>query len=568
MNLADEHGAIVLIPAYNPPQGLVSLVRRLTTRGLTVVVVDDGSRPEFRPVFESLRPMAAVLRHAINLGKGAALKTGINHVLCEYPQAAGIVTADADGQHTDSDIAKVASRLCSSPGRVVLGVRRFDSADVPWRSRFGNQLTNVAVRWLIGQRLGDTQTGLRGLPATLLPHLLTIRSSGYEFELDVLIACRQHGFRVLEEPVATIYEDGNKVSHFNPLLDSLRIYFVLLRFSFVSLLTSLLDNAVFILVYPMVGSVAKAQILGRGTAVLFNYFAARRAVFLSREAHAATFPRYLLLVVASGFASYGLIQLLVAYLGFSAIVAKVAAEATLFIANFAIQRDFVFRKQKNEQEATATDWDRYYKEVPATAKLSRRYTGNVISTLMRTYGGSNGDRPVMVELGGANSCFFDQLLNDLKPRAYHVIDTNAHGLRLLSERARGTDVELVLHQQDCRTTALPIEADIVFSVGLIEHFTPEDTRRAIRTHFDLLRPGGCALISYPTPTWLYRTMRAAVTAIGQWRFPDERPLERDEVLAALGEHGELEFEKVLWPIVFTQRVMVVRKRGEASAATC
>ena len=82
----------VLIPAYRPSAGLIDLVRDLSDRGMpAIVVVDDGSG---RGVPRHLRPgrgqfpNVQVLRHAVNLGKGAALKTGINHARCEFPGTA------------------------------------------------------------------------------------------------------------------------------------------------------------------------------------------------------------------------------------------------------------------------------------------------------------------------------------------------------------------------------------------------------------------------------------------------------------------------------------------------
>src|SRR5262249_43671421 len=92
----------VLIPAFRPNETLGEVVRRLAASGVrSIVVVDDGSGPEFQPLFESLERIAAVriLRHAVNLGKGAALKTAMNEALTKMPEAIGVVTADADGQH-------------------------------------------------------------------------------------------------------------------------------------------------------------------------------------------------------------------------------------------------------------------------------------------------------------------------------------------------------------------------------------------------------------------------------------------------------------------------------------
>ena len=136
-----------------------------------------------------------------------------------------------------------------------------------------------------------------------------------------------------------------------------------------------------------------------------------------------------------------------------------------------------------------------------------------------------------------------------------MLDNNAYGLSLLKDRAVHT------HQQDCRTVSLEFEADAVFSVGLIEHFDAAGTRLAIQSHFATLKPGGCAIISFPTPTLLYRVARWITETMGAWNFPDERPLKRAEVLAAAGEFGHVVFETVLWPLVFTQRLMVFRKRS-------
>jgi putative flippase GtrA len=201
------------------------------------------------------------------------------------------------------------------------------------------------VNLLIGKKITDTQTGLRGIPASLLPRLLQLRSSGYEFELDMLITCKHQSCPVMEEPIRTIYLDGNKSSHFHPLLDSMRIYFVLFRFSMMSLMTAIVDNVVFMLMMSLTDSVARSQVAGRLVGLLFNYVAVRRAVFHSQQNHLAVLPKYLLLVACNGVISYAAIQFLHSRFGFRIVTAKLLAEGVLFIANFAIQRDFVFTRR-------------------------------------------------------------------------------------------------------------------------------------------------------------------------------------------------------------------------------
>lgn len=335
-----------VIPAYRPAPVLREIARALSGSPLTaVVVVDDGSGASFAPLFDELAllPKVKVLRHAVNLGKGAALKTGINHVLCEHPTAIGVVTLDADGQHDPGDVIEVCRRFAQAPDSLVMGTRRFGAA-VPLRSRLGNRITKFMMRLVLGQRLSDTQTGLRVIPRALLSALLAIPASGYEFELEMLVAVKHLGLPVVEHPIHTIYEAGNPSSHFRPWRDSMRIYFVLLRFSFVSMASAVLDNFVFYLIFQATTALVLSQAGARVVSVLFNYTFARRAVFLSREPHHILLPRYLLLVVANACLSLSSIVVLTNTLSLAVLPAKILTETVLFIANFAIQRDFIFTR--------------------------------------------------------------------------------------------------------------------------------------------------------------------------------------------------------------------------------
>jgi len=547
----------LLIPAFRPGPALMDLVETIARQPYSaIVIVNDGSEREYDSLFESaaLLPRVHVLRHAVNLGKGAALKTGFNFILNSFPDCVGVVTADADGQHQPGDVSKVGEALLAQPDRLILGVRRFGS-DVPLRSRFGNQATRLTFFLTTGQRLSDTQTGLRGIPRKMLPTLLRLPSTGYEFELDMLLACKRQACPIQEAPIRTIYEKGNPTSHFNPLLDSLRIYFVLLRFSFLSLATALVDNLAFVLAFFTLSSILYAQIIGRLVAVLFNYPLAHGAVFLSREKRSATLPKYLLLVTASGAVSYILINFIHTDLSVGVVWAKLAAEGALFFANFALQRDFVFTQRT--ASPAATDWDRYYTSTPFTAKLTRKYTESVIVRALQQFGGARSMDSI-VEIGGANSCFLNRIMAEFDPGTYHVVDSNQFGLDLLRRRFNGR-TNIILHATDCLNLDFDLKADVVFSIGLIEHFEPAGTQRVIQAHFDLLKQGGIAIISYPTPTLLYRVARSLCEGAGLWKFPDERPLDRGEVLESLQDCGKVLFEKTLWPLVFTQHMMVVQK---------
>ena len=559
----------VLIPAFKPGAALGELVAGLLKLGVeSIIVVDDGSGPEFAARFSAAAALPGVrlVRHAVNLGKGAALKTGMNCALVHFPDCLGVVTADADGQHHPGDVLRVSQRLRETCHALVLGVRTFDSG-VPWKRRVGNTLTRGLMRLIVGQKLADTQTGLRGVPASLIPHLLRTPTSGYEFELDMLMACKHQGCPVVQVPIRTIYSDNAADSHFHPIGDSMRIYFLLFRFSVLSLATAVLDNVVFAFAYSATGSIGQSQIAGRLLAMMFNYWGARSVVFHSRQRHAVVFPKYAALVVCNGLFSYILIQFLHFRIGIGTIPAKVAAEGLLFIANFALQRDFVFTRARRDA-SSQTDWDRYYASVPVTARLTRRYTAAaLLGAIGRNAASSTAEPLAVVEIGGANSCFMDRILSAVGCRSYDVIDTSVYGLSLLEKRV-GPSRVVRLHRRSVLDPAMPMQADVVFSVGLVEHFHPAETRQAVLAHFDVLRPGGIAMIAFPTPTWLYRTSRALLEAFGMWKFPDERPLDPSEVAAAVAERGEALERKTLWPLILTQYMIVARKntpgRPEAS----
>jgi putative flippase GtrA len=179
--------------------------------------------------------------------------------------------------------------------------------------------------------------------------LLKVPAAGYEFELEMLVAAKHLGVQVVELPIRTIYEPHNPSSHFHPLRDSMRIYFVLLRFSLVSILSAALDNLLFYLAIHGGAGVLGAQLGARFVSVLFNYSAVRKAAFHSGEAHRVVLPRYLALVGANVMLSYAGIRLVTGGFPVSLFAAKVLSETLLFFVNFAIQRDLVFTRRNGTE---------------------------------------------------------------------------------------------------------------------------------------------------------------------------------------------------------------------------
>ncbi len=225
---------IILIPAYKPDQRLVNLVEQLSNASpAPVVIVNDGSPAGHDAIYAALAPIprVTVLTHAANQGKGAALRTGFRYIESLPTEISCVITADADGQHSVKDILAVAAAADQKPEAIIIGSRRFDK-DVPPKSMFGNTVTRWVMRLFFGVRLWDTQTGLRGIPGRLLPALIEIPYDHYEMEIVMLLIAQRRLVPLIEIPIETIYIEGNRGSHFKPLLDSARVYWVLFRYAF------------------------------------------------------------------------------------------------------------------------------------------------------------------------------------------------------------------------------------------------------------------------------------------------------------------------------------------------
>ncbi len=337
---------IVLIPAYEPDARLVELVHALRNVGpdTGVVVVDDGSGPASRPVFERVRALGCdVLHHDHNRGKGCALRTGFAFIQRGHP-GRDVVCADADGQHTVDDIVRVADRLRGSGASIVLGVRAF-AGDVPARSRLGNALTRWLFRLSTGVPLSDTQTGLRAFRAGMLPWLRSIAGDRYEYELRVLLRAARAELAIETVDIATIYLDDNRSSHFRPLLDSVRIYAPLLTFSLSSLLAFAIDTVLLLVLNALTGSLVFSVVGARATSAAVNFGANRRIVFeKGRDVPLGpAAARYVALAAALLVVNYLLLVALQA-IGLALIAAKMLTDLLLFVVSYTAQRQFVFAR--------------------------------------------------------------------------------------------------------------------------------------------------------------------------------------------------------------------------------
>ncbi len=395
---------LALIPAFQPDEMLLDVIRDCRAQGLSPVVVDDGSGPEFDRIFTWAKDDAVVLRYEENRGKGQALKTGLSWIREHVPAPYAVVTVDADGQHPAQDAARLIRRAEREPDAMILGSRRM-TGRAPLRSRIGNAAMRLIYRLASGQAVYDTQTGLRAFTDRLAPWLLSVPGDRYEYEMSALLRAPHEGVRLIEEEIPTVYLDGNRSSHFDTLRDSARICRVIReerrrqrredaaagygpaqdcaaddgpdaaraeensgrpeetaaarqfgKFSLASFAGFLTDLGVYTALTAVLGTASAAllaaNVLARCVSGTVNFLLNRHLVFRSRKPVLQSAARYALLALAVLAANSGLLLLLTQVCGLAAVPAKILTELSCFVASFLCQRLVVFAPEKGKDSET------------------------------------------------------------------------------------------------------------------------------------------------------------------------------------------------------------------------
>ena len=201
-----------VIPCLNEAGHVGSVVRNVLSYVQNVIVVDDGSSD--RTPSEAMAAGAEVIRHETNMGKGAAIQTGLRRAAeCGFEWA---LLMDGDGQHAASDIPLF---LAAAPAPLVIGDRMHNAAAIPWLRRFVNRWMSARLSRRLGRRLPDTQCGYR------LIHLpswsrLELQTSHFEIESEMVAAFVEAGYDVKFVPIQVIYK--NESSKINPVIDTIR----------------------------------------------------------------------------------------------------------------------------------------------------------------------------------------------------------------------------------------------------------------------------------------------------------------------------------------------------------
>lgn len=195
---------IAIIPCYNEGPRVALVVRAVAARVDVVVAVDDGSHDD-TAVALAASP-CVLLKHRVNLGKAAALKTGLLASLRLKPDA--LVLLDADGQHRPEDIPVVLAPLRADQADMVVAVRALDQS-MPAVRRFGNWMLARVARRLFSATVPDIQSGFRAFQAAAVSPLLWT-SSGYAADAELTCRAAWMGLRVSTVSIPTVYGDAYK----------------------------------------------------------------------------------------------------------------------------------------------------------------------------------------------------------------------------------------------------------------------------------------------------------------------------------------------------------------------
>ena len=330
---------VVLIPAYEPDDKLIQLVKELKENKYKIIVVNDGSGKEYKRIYDSLD--TKVVAYKENQGKGYALKKGLEYIKKEYPNSI-IVTMDADGQHLVKDANKLYEYVKEHPKQMALG-SRFRSKKTPLRSKIGNTITMIVFKLITGSKIYDTQTGLRAFSSDLIPFLLNIEGNRYEYEMNVLLNLNKHKVKAKEIPIEVIYMDNNKSSHFKTIRDSYLIYKEILKFSGSSIISFIIDYSLYSISFIITKQLIFSNILARVISGTINYIINKNIVFKSKRKTIESALYYIFLAIVILTLNTLILKLLVSFIGINAFLAKIITEVVLFTLSYVVQRRYIFR---------------------------------------------------------------------------------------------------------------------------------------------------------------------------------------------------------------------------------
>lgn len=214
----------VLIPALNAQRTLPQVVVDARRQLEPVIVIDDGSSDGTGDVARAVG--ATMLRHDVNRGKGAALKTGFAWAMQNGFD--GVITLDADGQHLPGEIPKFIDARQETHADLIIGGRAHLFEHMLPRRRNANRFSAWCIAKCSGAKITDSQSGFRFYSAHLL-RTLQLHTNRFDMESEVIVLAGKRGLKILTIDIDLGFVDGLSTSHYRPLKDTLRIAWTVMR---------------------------------------------------------------------------------------------------------------------------------------------------------------------------------------------------------------------------------------------------------------------------------------------------------------------------------------------------
>ena len=198
---------VIVIPLYNEKKHIKDVLMDVAKTKYPIIVVDDGSSDNSNSIVKGMKiKNLTLLKHEINLGKGAAMKTGADFAFENGANA--VVFMDSDGQHLAHDLSKFVIALETNKYDLVLGTRNYNYG-VPLVRFLGNKLASVVVAFMFGTYVSDLLCGFRAITKAGYEKTKW-ESDGYGVETEMVARIGKNKIRFCEVPVETIYHDKVK----------------------------------------------------------------------------------------------------------------------------------------------------------------------------------------------------------------------------------------------------------------------------------------------------------------------------------------------------------------------
>ncbi len=223
--MIDRTNVAALIPCYFEERFIQDVAARVRKELDTVLVVDDGSTDDTEK--NARASGVEVIRHPVNQGKGAAIKTGLRTLMAREG-IAYVLILDGDGQHAPEEIPRFLAAAHATSAPMFVGNRMSDVETMPFVRKLTNRLMSWQISSVCGQSVPDSQCGFRMIERELLPAMVAIETTKFDYETEMLVVASRTGAKIGAVPISTIY--GDEKSKIHPVRDTIRFYRMMARF--------------------------------------------------------------------------------------------------------------------------------------------------------------------------------------------------------------------------------------------------------------------------------------------------------------------------------------------------